>query len=162
MDSIAAVYAKYCRQQFPLPNEQEVDELENRLGVTFPDDYRQYLLDFNGGFFADAPVVLPEPITVEWRDGMVTHSEVALTAMNGLHATTPEDELGNPLDVHLFDDNDPLQILPIGFAAVSCLVVLDLLPGYCGNILIKFPSAAAYTVADGISEFFDLIKCDEG
>lgn len=158
MDAIVNAYDRYCTTRFPLPTEHEVAALEERLQVDLPDDYRDYLLCYNGGFFSDAKIVLPEPITVEWRDGLVTHTVDGLTNMRGLHPSLPFAELGKPMDLGFFEENGPFHLLPIGYTSVGCMVLLDLAPGYTGNILLKFPSAGAYTVAEGIVDFFGLIE----
>lgn len=158
MNLIARAYDRYCTTRFPLPTENEVAALEERLKIDFPDDYREYLLQYNGGYFRDAQIVFPEPITVRWRDGSVTHTDDHLTVMYGVDSNNKDRDIAQPFRLHLLEDNDPLQLLPIGYTSVGCLVLLDLAPGYIGNVLLKFPSADAYTVTEGIADFFGLIK----
>jgi hypothetical protein len=38
MDSIIAAYEKFCVERYPLPTDEEVSNLEQRLGVAFPPD----------------------------------------------------------------------------------------------------------------------------
>ncbi len=162
MPTIAEVYELCCTQRFPLPTEAEIAALERRLKIQFPLDYRGYLAQFNGGAFRDARIVFPEPITVTWRDGLVTHIEDDLDEMHGLHATFKSGELGKQSDLSLFENNDPIQLLPIGYTAVGCLLLLDLYPGNEGEILIKFPNEKAYQIADDIGAFFSLIERHQG
>lgn len=159
MATIQRVYDKFCKTRFQLPSEDEVNALERKLLIRFPEEYRHFLLEFNGGFFSDAPIILPEPITVEWRDGLITHTQDGLTNMFGFHCTLPCAELGKRSDLSLFEKNEPLQLLPIGYTSLGSLLLLDLLPEYLGNILLKFPDEAAFTVAADIDDFFDLIDC---
>jgi hypothetical protein len=35
----------------PLPSLRDVELLEARLGIQFPEDFRDYLLNYNGGYF---------------------------------------------------------------------------------------------------------------
>ena len=157
MPTIAEVYEQHCKTRFPLPAESEIVLLEERLNMRFPSHYRDYLLSYNGGFFSNAVIVFPEPITVMWRDGKVTHAQNIMEQMWGLHSTHHCAELGKRSDITLFDDNDPIQLLPIGYTTMGSLLLLDMLSGHEGEILIKFPSEGAYPIADNIDEFFDLI-----
>ena len=157
MPTIAEVYEHRCETRFPLPTESEIRLLEWRLKMRFPSHYRDYLLSYNGGFFSNAAIVFPEPITVTWRDGEVTRTENIMDQMWGPHSTHPCAELGKRSDITLFDDNDPIQLLPIGYTNTGNLLLLDMLSGHEGEILIKFCDEGAYPIADNIDEFFDLI-----
>ncbi len=158
MSTVKDVYARCCTTRFPLPNESEIESLESRLEMRFPDRYRKYLLSYNGGFFSNAVIVFPEPITVQWRDGEVTHKQDIMEQMYGLHSAHPYAEIGRESDINLFDDNKPIQLLPVGRTIMGSLLLLDMLQGHEGEILIKFPSEGAYPIADNIDELFDLIE----
>lgn len=59
-DAIATAYQRFGRGRFPLPSEQQVAELEQRIGITFPEDYRQFLLQHNGGYFTEPDIIPPD------------------------------------------------------------------------------------------------------
>lgn len=57
-DSIESAYQQFSRKRFPLPTEAEVAALESKVKIRFPDDFRRFLLEYNGGYFND-PVITP-------------------------------------------------------------------------------------------------------
>ena len=95
MNKTDAVYQAYCKTKFPLPKEKEIAALEHQLSLRFPRTYRAFLKAFNGSFFCHPVIAFPEPITVKWRDKMVTHVDDELLGMNGLNATIASYELGD-------------------------------------------------------------------
>lgn len=157
MNVIEEIHKLCCSDPFPLPTAEQVQALQNRWDISFPENYRAYLVRYNGGFF-DGPIIrLPEPITVQWRDGLVTHHELALDTLYGLCATHRSAELGSESSVNTFDDNDPVQLLPIGYTASGCMLLMDFYPGLEGNILVKFPSEKAYKIAEDFDQFLSLL-----
>ncbi len=149
MSTIEGVYREFCEKRFPLPREWQVAELERRIGVPLPADYRRFLLEFNGGFFREPQIVPPE-------DGCPLDR---LTFMNGIGATHPVAELGSKDDLALFDDNDPPQILPIGYTIMGNLLFLITCSEDNGQIgLKKAFSDQSFFLADGIEEFFGLLR----
>jgi cell wall assembly regulator SMI1 len=51
LQEIERAYERYCQKRFPLPSAEDIQRLEDRINVTFPDDFREYLLQYNGGWF---------------------------------------------------------------------------------------------------------------
>jgi hypothetical protein len=148
MTTIEYAYNRFSTKRFPRPNEAQLDALEKRIKVTFPDDYRQFLLQFNGGYFDD-PDIMPV------GEGCPKDS---LTFMCGIGASHDEAELGRPSDLYLFDDNDPPKIVPIGCTPLGSLIILDTAPGEGrGAIHLKQAFGDFYNLADGIQEFFGLL-----
>jgi hypothetical protein len=151
MTAIDRVYRESARTRFPLPTSQQVSELEERLGVDLPPDYRQFILQYNGGTFEDLPIVSPE--TGAGMD--------CLTILCGINASNPFGELaaqtGLPPD--LFDDNDPVQVLPIGYCVGGSLIYVLTDPENSGCIGLKKPYYEDFThLADGIELFFELLR----
>jgi hypothetical protein len=145
---IERAYERYCQKRFPLPSTEEVQQLEDRINVTFPEDYRDYLLQYNGGWFR-TPV-----LDVEDED---IHSGGRIDCMSGIGASHEVAELGNSFDMALFDDNDPPQIMIIGRTEGGHLILLDTyIPGErYGSILYK-SFTETIRLASSIAEFFDL------
>jgi hypothetical protein len=77
MNTIESAYRPFSSERFPLPTEAQVRALEMRIKVDSPEDHRQILLDFNGGYFT-------EPEIVPVREGC---PEDALTQSNGIGAS---------------------------------------------------------------------------
>lgn len=155
MDVITAAYSSYCVERFTLPSEYEVAGLEARLGILLPPDYRQFILQFNGGVFNEPAIFLPgQRATVDW-----------LTLLAGIHAPQPSLELGGidgeGFTPAIFDGNDPVQILPIGYTLKNGLLWLAVQPGGddFGQLALKpaFSSEAIH-IADGIEELFTLLR----
>lgn len=144
MSAIQYAYARWARKRLPLPTEQQVAELESRLGVELPEDYRQYLLEFNGGVFDNPEIVSPD----EQCPGR------GLETMYGVASPIESAELGKPWEIALFDDNDPLIALPIGDTAFGDLIILSTAPENFGAIFFKQASGGWFELAEGIEEFF--------
>jgi hypothetical protein len=162
VETIASLYSRCCTHRFPSVERDELDSLESRIGRSLPRDYRKFLLEFNGGVFRRATINLPEPLTVEWRDGLVTHTEDELDCLYGLRAPFDFAILESPSNLTLLEQGDPIDLLPMGYTACGSLLLLGLVPDIEGSILIKFPSDQnAFEIADGIESFFDLISVDE-
>jgi hypothetical protein len=151
MSAIEFAYRAFCKEQFPLPSENELLALERRLDVTLPPDYRNFLLEYNGGIFAEPDIVPPTPECPCDR----------LTDMNGVGATCPHAELASKASLALFDDNVPPQILPIGYTLMGNLIFLvtDANGDDWGHIgLTKAGSDDSFFLAEGIEEFFSLLR----
>jgi hypothetical protein len=149
MSNIDDAYRRFCRKRFPSPLKEQVADLEDRLGVTFPSDYRSYILEYNGGFFTEPDIVPPT------KECLLD----SLAFMSGIGASIPGAELGS--DTNLFDDNDPLQILPIGYTLGNHLLFIvidptDELPESIG-MKIAFRDKS-FWLADNIEEFFGLLR----
>jgi hypothetical protein len=86
MTTIEFAYRRFSRKRFPLPTEAQVRTLERRIKVAFPDDYRQFLLEYNGGYFTE-PAIMPV------SEGC---PQDALAFLSGIGASHPEAELGEP------------------------------------------------------------------
>jgi hypothetical protein len=155
MNIIQAAYEAFCRTRFPLPSESQVADLERRLGVPLPPDYREFLLHYNGGYFTEPDIIPPE-------EGC---PEIALSFLGGINATNPSAELCSPggLTPAIFDDNDPPQMLPIGYTPMGNLLFMTVEPGaddcgYIGVNVIYPPIDKAFPLAAGIEEFFGLLR----
>ena len=46
--TIEDAYRRFAIERFSLPSEEQIGELETRIGVVFSDDYRRFLLEYNG------------------------------------------------------------------------------------------------------------------
>ncbi len=150
MDPISSAYEKFCVRRNALPTEGQVSSLEERVGARFPPDYRQFLLSYNGGKFN-------EPIIRSPKDEF---PEAELWFMYGINAVEPTTELARPHDLALFDDNSPLQVLPIGCTPMNHLVLLITHPDPAeyGAIAFKIAFGRSYFLADGIGDFFALLR----
>jgi hypothetical protein len=149
MKKIEYYYFKFCKERFPLPLEKQVADLERRIGISLPADYRQFLLKYNGGFFTE-PEIVPQVEECPLD---------RLTYMNGIGATHPDAELASKEDLALFDDNDPPQILPIGYTIMGNLIILITHKYNNGSIILKKSfSDDMFFLANGIEEFFGLLR----
>jgi hypothetical protein len=149
MKAIEYAYRRFNTERFPLPTEAELQALETRIKIDFPEEFRQFILEFNGGYF-------DEPDIPSVSEGC---PDDALTFMCGFHPSHEEAELGRSLYLGLFDDNDPPKILPIGGTSMGSLIILDVAPGEGrGTIYFKEAFGDFYYLADGIEEFFGLLR----
>lgn len=144
MNSIEVAYRKYSRRRFPLPSEAEVRDFELVISADLPQEYRQYLLMYNGGYFTEPSISLPWCV-----DG--------LDVMYGIQATDASADLS--LNIDIFDNNIPLTILPIGYTVMGALLYMCTHHDDYGTIGAKKAHCDEYTVlASSIGEFFDLLK----
>jgi hypothetical protein len=149
MKAIDEAYSRFSRIRFPLPTEDQLAVVEQRIGVVFPDDYRRFILEFNGGDFC-------EPDITPVGDGC---PEDALTYLSGIGASHEGAELGTPSMMCLFDDNDPPKIVPIGYTIMGGLILLDTAPGEGrGEIYYKQAFGDFFWIAENIEEFFTLLR----
>jgi hypothetical protein len=148
MKTTAAAYDRFCQERFSLPDEAAISDLEKRINVAFPSDYRRFLLDFNGGIFTEPQIIAATPGCPIDR----------LTFMHGLGATHPTVELGRKRDLAIFDDNDPPQIVPIGYTIMGAFILLVVHPDGSGRILLKKAFGDSFLLASGIDEFFGLLQ----
>ena len=82
-----------------------------------------------------------------------------LTYLSGIGATHEYAELGEPSTLVMFEDNDPLKILPIGYTAMGGLIILDTATGEGrGEIYYKQAFGEFHWMAESIEEFFALLR----
>jgi hypothetical protein len=147
MNPIQKAYSTFATKRFPLPTTEQVDQLEERIRAVLPSDYRQFLLNYNGGYFSE-----PE---IRAMDDSAPLS--LLTCLFGINATDPYAELAQPSYLALFEENDPPVILPIGDTPMNSLIILELDGDSPGSILLKMAFGDFYYLASGIEEFFTLL-----
>lgn len=149
MTTIENAYVRFAKERFPLPSEGQLAELEREIGVRFADDYRKFILEFNGGYFK-CPEITPigEGCPLE-----------TLAFLFGIAASHPEAELGRPDRTALFDDNEPPKIIPIGSTGMGGLIILDTAPGDGqGAIFLKQAFGGFHYLVDGIEAFLALLR----
>lgn len=149
MTSIKNAYDRFAVRRFPLPSEVQLAMLESHIGVRFPEDYRRFVLEFNGGYFH-------EPEITPVGEGCPVDT---LEILFGIGASHEEAELGRPSRTALFDDNDPPKIIPIGRTGMAGLIILDTAPGEGqGAIFLKKAFGDFYYLTDGIEAFLALLR----
>lgn len=148
MMSIEYAYSRFSSERFGLPSESQLHDLEQRIGVTFPEDYRRFVLEFNGGYF-NKPEIIPVSADCPQEE---------LAFLNGIGASHWEAELGAPPTLALFDDNDPPQIVPVGETEMGGLIILITRAEGRGQIFLKQAFGDFYYLADGIEPFFGLLR----
>ena len=146
--AIEYAYRRFSRQRFPLPTESQLVELEQRIGVTLPLDYRRFLLDYNGGYFNWPEIHPNDP---DCPDDVLTY-------LHGIRAPDKDAALGTQSDLNLFEENTPPKILPIGYTMMGSLIVLVTQADSAGTILFKKAFGDFYYLAEGIEEFFTLLR----
>ena len=148
MSAIEYAYTNFGTKRFGLPSESQLDELEQRIHVRFPEDYRRFVLEFNGGYFNE-PEITPVGEGCP-QDG--------LTCLHGIGSSHWDSELGEASRLALFDDNDPPLIVPIGDTETGGLIILITEPEGRGEVFLKQAFGEFYYLADGIEEFFGLLR----
>jgi len=146
--TLEEAYRRFSTERFGIPSKEQIGELETRIGVVFPDDYRRFLLEYNGAYFNE-----PE-ITPVGEDC----PQDALTCLHGMGASHWEAELASDFYLTLFDDNDPPIIVPIGHTGMAGLIILITEAEGRGEIFLKQAFGDFYYLAEGIEEFFELLR----
>jgi hypothetical protein len=149
MTNIENAYGRFSKQRFPLPTEPQVSALEELIGVVLPNEYRQFVLQYNGGYFK-CPEITPV------GEGCPVSN---LHVMYGIGTGQERAELAKPLDLALFDDNTPPKIVPVGYTGTGGLIILDIAPGDGnGVIYLKKEFGDFFYLTDGIEAFFALLR----
>jgi hypothetical protein len=147
MASIEAAYEKFCRVVFPPTTEQDIARLEQNADVAFPPEYREFLLNYNGGYFTRPRIEIPEDVPADEH----------LEYMNGIGAPHRHAELATPGDLAIFDDNQPPVVVPIGGTERGSLILLITHEEDYGGILLR-TFTTSYWLCRGIEEFFSLLQ----
>jgi len=147
MSIIEYAYCRFAKDRFPLPSEEQVEDVERRAGFELPPDYRQFLLDYNGGRF-ELPEIIVEDDEFK-GDGLV--------CLFGVNADHPIAEVASPRLLAIFDDDPPIA-MPIGDTAGAGLIVLVVEEENRGAVFLKKPFGGFCWIADGIEEFFDCLR----
>lgn len=145
--AIDFAYRQFTRRRFPLPSPEQLETLERRLKIRFAEDDREFILNYNGGYFADPAIAR---INEDYPDD-------ALTYLSGIGASHEQAELGTYSSITIFDDNDPLLILPIGGTIMAGLIILITEEEGRGEIWLKQAFGEFFYPAEGIAEFFELL-----
>ena len=114
MSNIYDAYKEFSTERFPNIVESDIVSFEERVRIRLPSDYRQFLVNFNGGYFS-------EPQIVHGNNEVPIDR---LTFMHGIRSIHPEAELGKEEDIAMFDDNNPPEIIPVGCTIMGNLVLL--------------------------------------
>jgi hypothetical protein len=148
--NIDAVYQTFPIERFALPTEEQVAALESRLKVKLPQHFRDFMLLYNGGGFAEPYPFMAPP----QKECPVDR----LTALWGIGASYRFAELGH--DVDLFDDNDPPIVLPIGGTQMNNLLYLVTADAEDrGSVCLKLAGNwTSFVLADTMDEFFGLLR----
>jgi hypothetical protein len=142
------IYREFSTERFPIPDNAQVIELERRLAIDLPEDYREFILTYNGGYFNEPKI----------RPVGKGCPQDALDSLFGIGASAEESELGSIASLAILEDNDPPQIVPIGDTVMGGLIVLEIgRKEDRGIIYLKKAFGDFYHLADGIEEFFGLL-----
>jgi len=125
--------------------------LEERLGAALPTDYRQFILQYNGGFFSEPEIASPDEDC----------PPDCLTDLWGIGAPARHAELGD--DTDLFDDNFPTKLLPIGYTlSGNLLLTVTRKDEDHGCIFLKLKYSSDYFFLGAtMDEFFKLLRAGE-
>jgi hypothetical protein len=155
MNSFDRVYAALSTERFPLPSEGQVARLEQALGVPLPSHFRQFLLQYNGGYFNEPCIVPPDKSSPY---GLLEDCVDFLSGIGGTHSEMAK--VGSTHALGLFDDNDPPRILPIGYTIMGNLLLLVVEQGAAdaGDVRVKLADKSqSYFLAHTMEGFFDLL-----
>lgn len=152
MSTTEQAYSKWCKERFPLPTKRDIFELEERISVRFPEHYRGYLLEWNGGRFREPDIVDSTECRLD-----------SLLWMSGIHAPVDYAVLGRQYDLSLFEDNDPPIIIPIGRTTTNGLIMINAVIGdeSDGTVFLRTIQQETIPLCDTMEEFFTLLRDSE-
>lgn len=143
---------------YPSTTEDIVQELEQTIGFTLPEDYRSWILENNGG--------VPTPGGFEFNDLYgAKESVVQLFLPVGKEHTY--NVLGQ-YELFTGEDRLPAEVVPIAFDPFGNMICLDLQDGeFKGTVLFwdhemehveSGLESNLFIVAESFSEFLQMIK----
>lgn len=122
-------YNKFCNTRFKLPTEEQVKSIEERFKSQIPEQYRNFILNYNGGYFKNAK------FKAKGKENF----------LHLLFGVTPEDKSSDLVrGVYLFDDNDPVSLLPIGVTDIGDLLFIMIGDVEDGEIGLKIAFSDEY------------------
>jgi hypothetical protein len=126
-------------------------QLEARLGIRFPEHYREFLLTYNGGYFD------PEP---EFRPPVDGAPASVVACLYGIHSTEQSAELARPISLAQFSGNTPPQVVPIGHSPIHelFLLVTDATGDDYGDLILHNERHGSFFIAHTMEEFFALLR----
>lgn len=140
LDRLKALFDEFpIMRATSVPTLDEVDDASQRLGVPFPSDYKEFLLQFGGAMIGPYPIFGLRPVEVmETNRWSVT--EVTLQyrdnrmARCGEWVVISEDHSGNPVS---FDRDGIVWIYDHDFGGISKLA--NRLEEYIRTVCLKLP-----------------------
>jgi SMI1-KNR4 cell-wall len=143
---IDSAYQQFCTKRFGLPNQKQLVDLEKNLGVVLSEDYKTFILSYNGGRFREPRIIS--------HDGECPLDR--LTVMYGIGASHPTSELGNRRQIAILTDKDPPKFIPIGYTIMGYFIILSTRKKERGFIFLK-TFDEFFFLADSIEGFFQLL-----
>jgi hypothetical protein len=144
---IRYAYSQFATERFPLPSEEQVLALEKRIGLNLPADYRDYILNFNGGYFSE-----PEIETDDEESG-----GDGLHYMFGIDSGHECSELADSVTLSIFEEIGPM-FFPIGYTALGGFIVIVIEEADWGTVYLKKAWGDFHYLADDVEEFFGLLR----
>jgi hypothetical protein len=106
----------------------EIREAESHLRIRLPNDLKEYLIRQNGGFFRSLRILTPfDPVEgdrLESLFGINPKFSGKSTYDCDEHDDDLLDWIGDPGNLMLFENNNPIVVLPIGRTLLGHLVVI--------------------------------------
>ncbi len=128
---------------FPPVDAHAIEALEASLGATLPEDYRNFLLEHNGG------LVEPDVFEVQ-GDPNVTKSSIQI-----LHGIAPGDYFDINKQISIFENRIPSGTIPIGHDPSGNLLCLAVSGPRAGTVYFWDHDLdnATFPLADSFSAF---------
>lgn len=150
MSSIEEVYDKCLEIPNSLPSSEQVATLESTLGVSLPPEYRQFLLERNGGTFNRGKF---RRLIISFED----NKGDCLDSLYGIGARKTCGDLCR--EAVLFDDDRPCRLVPIGYTALGVLLLIvteALGQDKAGQIWIQYPyDEEFWELCDSFTSMFE-------
>ena len=150
MSSIEEVYDKCLEIPNSLPSSEQVATLESTLGVSLPPEYRQFLLERNGGTFNRGKF---RRLIISFED----NKGDCLDSLYGIGARKTCGDLCR--EAVLFDDDRPCRLVPIGYTALGVLLLIvteALGQDKAGQIWVQYPyDEEFWELCDSFTSMFE-------
>lgn len=132
----------------PLSTE-ELDSVEKQLGVRFPDDYRSFMLKYNGGRTE------PDGFAISWSDGQNAGDDWKTSTLSWLFFVfedLDEDENLLTMNLETFSGRIPEDTVAVGRDAGGNLILLVVTGENLGSVLFW---VKAYEAGNGRTPGYD-------
>jgi cell wall assembly regulator SMI1 len=110
----------------PQLNENQINDLEKKFNICLPNEYRNFLLKYNGG--------IPRPSVFNFKDNGGQETNSLVHYFYAIYNESNYDNLEQNYILYIKEKRIPLNILPIADDPFGNMICISLSGNDCGNV----------------------------